>query len=100
MKCVLLDYLFMFEPDKTWQHRYQFEADLTKFLSEKGLTASVMPYIEGGTGPRIIHIEKTVEPIQESLLKETKKFNVQDNLQRLKSENKIVAKDKTGKKVK
>ena len=57
----LLDYLFLFDPSETWSNLYQFEADLTRFFEERGLIVSVIKTVDGGTGRRILMIEKAQE---------------------------------------
>lgn len=79
----LLSYLFMFDPSETWQHRHQFEGDLFKFFDEKGFVGYVMPYIEGGGGPRIICVDKKEEVVLEKILEEV---GPQKKLEKLKKD--------------
>jgi hypothetical protein len=56
---VFLEYSFLFDAVDTWQHLYQFESDLAKFFSERGLEAEIIKTVEGqASGRRILAISK------------------------------------------
>ena len=61
----LLDYLFMFDPGETWSNLYQFEGDIMKFFEERGLMVTIVKTVDGGTGRRIMLIEKPEEKVPE-----------------------------------
>lgn len=63
-KMVMLDYTFLFEPDNTWGHLYQFESELSKFFASRGFEAQIVKSIEGQQGRRILLI-KRVDPLHQ-----------------------------------
>jgi hypothetical protein len=54
----LLDYTFMFDPEQTYQHLFQFEQDLQKFFRDKQMDMQIVKTMEGGQGRRILIITK------------------------------------------
>ena len=54
-RLVLLDYMFLFNPDEVgWDNVHDFEKDLVALLDEKGLDSQIIKSVEGQTGKRMI----------------------------------------------
>lgn len=62
---VLLDYMFMFDPSRTWAHLSEFETSLSKYFSENGMDVQVIS-VSGQSGRKVLYIKKKeeVKPIQ------------------------------------
>ena len=60
-KTVILEYLFLFNPDATWAHLYEFEKSLADFFAAHGMEAEVMSTIDGARGRRVLYISKIQE---------------------------------------
>ena len=58
---VVLEYLFMFNPEETWDSLSGFEKDLSKFFNEHGAEAVIIKSIEGQQGKRVLLIQKKEE---------------------------------------
>jgi hypothetical protein len=65
-KLVVLEYTFLFEPESTYQHLFQFESDLAKFFDAKDLQAEVLKTIEGAGVNRMMYICKKDIPVMPS----------------------------------
>lgn len=63
-KLVVLEYLFMFDPDETWDSLSIFEKDLAKSFAEHGVEAKIIKSIEGQQGKRVLLLKKKKEEIQ------------------------------------
>lgn len=55
---VILEYLFMFNPNQTWGHLYEFEKSLAEFFNSKGMEATVVKTVDGVQGRRMLVISK------------------------------------------
>ncbi len=55
-KIAFLEYVFMFDPSKTWSHLSEFEATLARFFSGMNMEAEIMLPIGGQEGRRILYI--------------------------------------------
>ena len=64
---VVLEYLFMFNPEETWNSLYAFETALSKSFAEHGVEAIIIKSIEGQQGKRVLLLQKkeTLEPLTE-----------------------------------
>ena len=58
---VVLEYLFMFDPEETWNNLYAFEADLVKFFNAHGSEAIVIKPVDGQQGKRVLLIQRKEE---------------------------------------
>lgn len=58
MKLAFIEYYFLLDTTNTYQHVSQFENDLTKFFSERGLEAQILNNVAGQIGKRILYIKK------------------------------------------
>ena len=58
---VLLKYMFLLDPDETWDNVWDFEKSLNKFLSTEGLIGQVIKGIEGQWTDRVLFIRKVEE---------------------------------------
>jgi hypothetical protein len=68
-KLAVLEYTFLFEPEETWQHLFQFEKDLTDFFKSKGKELQVVKTIEGATtGRRIVLIAPLINQVPLSMV--------------------------------
>ena len=81
-ECVMLEYVFMFDPSQTYQHLYQFEQDLAKFFKEHGMEAEIVSPIGGYQGRKILVIKKA-ELIPEITEKPIKEGHVQKQVNKL-----------------
>lgn len=54
----LLEYLFLFDPEKTWQHLSQFESDLGEFFKSKGYEAQIVPTVDSQSSRRILFLTR------------------------------------------
>ncbi len=50
--------MFFFDPEHTWQHLSQFEADLGEFFASKGFEAQVVPTVDEKNSRRILFITR------------------------------------------
>lgn len=58
---VVLEYMFMFDPEETWGNLHAFETDLAKAFSEHGAEAIIIKSVEGSPAKRIMYIKKKEE---------------------------------------
>lgn len=58
---VVLEYLFIFNPEETWDTLSGFEKDLARSFNEHGLEATIIKSIEGQQGKRVLLIQKKEE---------------------------------------
>ena len=58
---VVLEYLFMFNPEETWDTLSGFEKDLARSFAEHGLEATIIKSIEGQQGKRVLLVQKKEE---------------------------------------
>lgn len=69
-----LEYIFMFDPNDTWSHLYEFENQLAKFFSSHNMEAQIIKTVEGGSTRRILLIKaKPLMPVGPSRPEEKKK---------------------------
>ena len=55
---VFLDYTFLFDPGDTWSSVSNFEADLSKFLTLKGLEGDFVRTVGGQIGKKMLIIRR------------------------------------------
>ena len=60
-RLVVLEYLFMFDPEETWNSLSAFETDLAKSFAEHGVEATIIKSIEGQQGKRVLLLQKKQE---------------------------------------
>ena len=58
---VVLEYLFMFDPEEVWNSLSAFESDLAKSFAEHGIEATIIKSIEGQQGKRVLLLQKKEE---------------------------------------
>src|SRR3954464_7266211 len=61
----LLRYQIMFDPSESWSNGYQFENQLADFFAAHGFEAQIIAP-SGGTGDRVIWLERVFIPSKES----------------------------------
>ncbi len=62
-RLAVLEYTFLFEPESTYQHLFQFESDLAKFFDAKEMQAEVLKTVEGSGVKRMMYICKKDAPV-------------------------------------
>lgn len=55
---VFLDYTFLFDPGDTWSSVSNFESDLAKFLTMKGLKGDFVRTVGGQIGKKVLIITR------------------------------------------
>ena len=63
-KIAFLEYVFMFDPSKTWSHLSEFEATLAKFFSGMNMEVEIMLPIGEKQDRRILYIRNKEEIIR------------------------------------
>lgn len=58
---VVLEYIFMFDPEDTWNNLNAFETDMAKTFAEHGVEATIIKSIEGQQGKRVLLLQKKEE---------------------------------------
>lgn len=78
-KLAFLEYIFMFNPEESWGHLYEFENQLAKFFTAQGLEAQIVKTVEGSGSRRILLIKRkptmpvrSIDPKPKVLTKEAK----------------------------
>ena len=61
LSLVVLQYLFMFDPEETWSSLHAFETDLAKMFNEHGIEATIVKAADGQQGLRVLYIKKKQE---------------------------------------
>jgi len=55
---VILEYIFMFNPNQTWSHLFEFEKELAGYFNSKGLQAEFVKTVDGVQSRRMLVISK------------------------------------------
>ncbi len=57
-RMVMLDYMFIFEPDATWARLSEFEQDLADFFAAYGLQVEKMDTIRGQADKQVVIVKR------------------------------------------
>lgn len=75
MKYAFLQYSFIFNPDNSWSHVYQFEKDLSDFFRSKGFEAELMKQVEGSSNQKVFLVKKIESAVIPTNIQPSKVFS-------------------------